>query len=228
MNVFTHLPITHPTTSYDRIEKPDEHGRFGLHYACMNRDTTVGQIERILATNRRARRYRDINNKLPLNYAVELGPDANEAIIELLLMHYLEGAQNMCYEFNRTLLHKALQLGCSEEIIEILIHAYPEQTTMKTLNSEHLPIHYCILYHSTYDTLRLVYEAYPKALQEVDYLGRVALHIAVRNHSPANIVNYLVRRHPNGMRELDKIGNTPFSVGCECGCFLPTLHGHLQ
>ena len=57
----------------------------------MNRDTTVGQIERILATNRRARRYRDIKKKMPLNYAVELGPDANEAVIELLLMHYLEG-----------------------------------------------------------------------------------------------------------------------------------------
>ena len=114
VNMFTHLPITHPTTSYDKIEKPDEHGRFGLHYACMNRDTTVGQVERILATNRRARRYRDIKKKLPLNYAVELGPDANEAVIELLLMHYLEGAQNMCYEFGRTLLHKALAYSRSQ------------------------------------------------------------------------------------------------------------------
>ena len=61
-----------------------------------------------------------------------------------LLMHYMEGAQNMCYEFGRTLLHKALQLGCSEGIIEILIHAYPEQITMKTLNSEQSIIVYYI------------------------------------------------------------------------------------
>ena len=100
--LFTQLPVTHATTSYDKLEKPDDNGRYALHYACMKKESTFGQIERILSSNRRARRYRDINKKIPLHYAIELGPDANESIIELLLTHYMKGAEFMVYEYDRT------------------------------------------------------------------------------------------------------------------------------
>ena len=221
--LFTQLPVTHATTSYDKLEKPDDNGRYALHYACMKKESTFGQIERILSSNRRARRYRDINKKIPLHYAIELGPDANESIIELLLTHYMKGAEFMVYEYDRTLLHKAIMLGCKYEILEMLLHAYPDAITMKTLNTEHLPMHYGILYHSPYDIIRLLYHAYPKSLEMVDYLGRTPLHISIRNHCPINVVNYLIRRHPNGMKSVDKIGNTPFAVACEHGSFPPTI-----
>jgi len=93
--LFTQLPVTHATTSYDKLEKPDDNGRYALHYACMKKESTFGQIERILSSNRRARRYRDINKKIPLHYAIELGPDANESIIELLLTHYMMLLKNI-------------------------------------------------------------------------------------------------------------------------------------
>ena len=221
--LFTALPITHPTTSFDQIENADEFGRYALHYACMTKQSTVGQIERILASNRRARRYRDIDKKIPLHYAIELGQDANESIIELLLMHYRQGVEFMVYKYERTVLHKAIMLGCKYEIIEMLIHAYPNALTLKTLNTKQLPLHYCILYHLPYDVVRLVYHAYPKSLKEVDYIGRTALHISIRSHCPINIVNFLIRRYPNALKNVDKIGNTPFSVACEHGAFLPTL-----
>ena len=43
--LFTQLPVTHATTSYDKLEKPDDNGRYALHYACMKKESTFGQIE---------------------------------------------------------------------------------------------------------------------------------------------------------------------------------------
>ena len=38
--LFTQLPVTHATTSYDKLEKPDDNGRYALHYACMKKEST--------------------------------------------------------------------------------------------------------------------------------------------------------------------------------------------
>ena len=39
--LFTQLPVTHATTSYDKLEKPDDNGRYALHYACMKKESTL-------------------------------------------------------------------------------------------------------------------------------------------------------------------------------------------
>ena len=41
--LFTQLPVTHATTSYDKLEKPDDNGRYALHYACMKKESTAGR-----------------------------------------------------------------------------------------------------------------------------------------------------------------------------------------
>ena len=220
-DTFKNRPITFGFDGFDQLEKPDSQGRYALHTLC-GTDCTLGQVERVCQMNRGARRYKDKFGKLPLHYAVEQGSEANVEVIEYLLMHYMEAASALV-KFQRTPLHLALKHGCCFEIIEMLLHAYPEACARRTSNTKQLPFHYCILYHAPYDICQIVYEGYPGALGRTDYSGRAPAHIAVRNHSKINILRYLIRRMPESIKLEDKFGNTPFSLACEHNAFLPVV-----
>ena len=206
----------------DRFERPDKNGRTALHHAAMNVAVTLGQLERVCYMNKRSRRYKDAFGKLPVHYAVELGPKANPEIVEFLLIHYPESA-SFLLEYKRSLLHVAIKSGCSIEIMEMLLHAYPQACLCATENTNQVPLHYCILFRAPYDVFRLVCNCCPEAISAKDYAGRMPLHVAARNHCAGNIISFLMKRLPASVQAEDKYGNTPLSIACEHGALLPIL-----
>jgi hypothetical protein len=62
------------------------------------------------------------------------------------------------------------------------------------------------------ETVKMLVELHPKAVEECDKVGRLPLHSACSNHASLDVIEYLVEKYPESITETTDRGVRAFDI----------------
>lgn len=82
-------------------------------------------------------------------------------------------------------------------------------------NSTHNVLHFACQFRPPPQVIKILYEANPKAVFEVDCKGRHPLHIACKHGCNPDVVKFLLEKNLSAAKKLDTKDRTPFLLACK-------------
>jgi hypothetical protein len=110
--------------------------------------------------------------------------------------------------------HLPIHLACSysapQNIVHLLIEAYPDGLKAKTKNGFN-PLHIACKKSLSHEILLELIETCPDAVSDKDEFGRIPLHLACRNNISLSGVKALIEAYPESCALKDYNGHTAFT-----------------
>lgn len=113
-------------------------------------------------------------------------------------------------------LHKACVLQPPEDVVEKLLHSYPEATKSRDQDGW-LPIHCACFYGSSDMVVTTLLSSFPKGAQSKDDEGRLPIHYACLKGASQSVVDVLLESFPKGAMSKDDEGRLPIHHACSKG-----------
>lgn len=132
-------------------------------------------------------------------------------------------------------LHLAVKLGCTQELLILLLTAYPESAGIRDPNGN-LPLHLAVQHHkgrlwiNISEMATTLLDAYPQGIREFDQNKSLCIQLAIRHRGPDDLVRFLLKNFPESSCIRDKYGNTLLHMAIQFECSfevareLMTLH----
>jgi ankyrin repeat protein len=192
----------------------DKDGDLPMHYAARY-SRNIEMIRFLLQANPAATRHKGYTDLVPLQCAIyNEAEEIRHDIVASLLAVDPTAATTLNFDGD-TALHLAVDNGCSQQILNLLIAAYPE--ALQTANeSGFFPLHTaCHMKRpDTGLTTETLLRAYPLAAQERDGKNLLPAHIAAAHSTVEAFVN-VVNAHPEAISIVCDGFGTPLHYAVE-------------
>jgi len=93
---------------------------------------------------------------------------------------------------------------CQLVDVQELIDKHPEYL-QKRVNGNNLPLHYALLYKSSFDVVQLILSAYPDGAKQIIKSNDLPLHAAIKFELSDEILLCLIHHYPKGARGKDTL-----------------------
>lgn len=126
-------------------------------------------------------------------------------------------------------IHTAVSLGCTTELVTILLKAYPECIIIRDCNGN-LPIHLAAkhrrdkIWLDLNEISSILYLAYPRGLAEKDSNGNIPIHLAIRSRAPDDMVYFFLKSYPESAKLTDQFGNLPLHLALQFEANYSVVH----
>jgi hypothetical protein len=117
--------------------------------------------------------------------------------------------------WKRLPMHLACANGAPVGLIEVLLQAFPEATTVEDPHDGCLPLHIACRAQASLPVIQRLVDACPGTVLAVDGGGRVSLHVAVASQAPYGVLEFLLRQDPESVVAVDQHGRTPMDYAME-------------
>jgi len=114
-------------------------------------------------------------------------------------------------------IHEVLIANGPLEVVQTLLHAYPESIGETESSYQRLPIHCACRKNANPRVIEFLLKLYANGALIADSLGRLPLHYALSNGANDEVVDLLIKKHKNSARGVDNRGWTPLHVACGMG-----------
>ncbi|XRB25105.1 hypothetical protein RI054_42g149630 [Pseudoscourfieldia marina] len=111
-------------------------------------------------------------------------------------------------------LHWAAYSQAPSDVIELILHAYPEGARQPTNNGV-LPLHIAAYYQAPSEVVQKLLHAYPEGAGKPVNGGYLPLHIAAYYQAPSEVVQKLLHAYPDGAGKPTNRGSLPLHLAAE-------------
>ncbi len=113
-------------------------------------------------------------------------------------------------------LHLALiNPNVPNELIQTLIHAYPDSVRKVETGYHRNCIHIALKARVSESTISYIIQLHPFACQEQDQLGRLPLHYAIHNQNSLALIKEVIHVYPAAVKSWDNLWWSPLHVACQ-------------
>ena len=104
-------------------------------------------------------------------------------------------------------LHRILQIQDDSKQKQIVPEMCTDEAVRQLDHFERNAVHVAVANpHTTLETMDILLEMYPHALEEYDKGGRLPFHVAVSHQTSRQFLQYLLDYYPESMKERTKFG----------------------
>ena len=111
------------------------------------------------------------------------------------------------------------------ELVKLVVDLFPDAVKMKVANQECFPLHLaCLSANVDVETVRLLIEHFPEALQSPGPSKRLPLHLACATDGiQPSVVQTLLSAYPEAVSKRDKTDSLPLHLACFLGSRLDVV-----
>jgi ankyrin repeat protein len=177
-------------------------GKCALHAVCQH-NAPLDVVQTLYSANNAAIEWDDDGGWLPLHYACQHG--VAEEVLRFLISKYPAGRKTTDHK-GRNPLHFAVGNQRKGLFQSSVFTSLAESGAVKAADKRGMcPLHYACAYGASLNTLEVLIEAHPRALELTDINGFLPLHYAMSNCARADcvaVVDTLLKKHP-GVENID-------------------------
>jgi ankyrin repeat protein len=192
-------------------------GLLPLHVACYSKHAVRAKetVDLLLSINPDSAKVAGATGHLPCHYAAEF---STAAVLQSIARAYPEGIYRACAEDNdNTPLMKAVTSG-NEDTVRFICAEYPE--ALSATDSHGLSPLHCAAEGESLSILKMLHQACPHLIRQVDCGGRVPLAVFCEVHQErvrendreADCVRFLLKECPASVSVPSKSGETALSL----------------
>lgn len=198
------------------LDVDPETGNTALHFACCG-GAPISVVRALLDLYPDATGMKDSDENIPLMGAVANGCSAS--VIQALLKADPQGiyVRTPIVTGGHTLLHSAACNGASEEIVRVLLAAWPGAS--EEVDEEgNTPLHFAAARQGSEEIVRALLSANPGAAKQRGYWNRYPLSLALLNEAHPDVIQLIRDAYPDAQREECMVADyMNHGLGCKRG-----------